>query len=1031
MPYQLLGPAEITGSLSLSSTLDVGTSATVNGNPVLTSANTNIFVTSVNGVLPTSGNVAVALTAVRTGDSASLSVSSSGAFTGSISDGTLWVISGDAVPANNGEAYIFLSGSISGSWLEISPLDVPAADARYVRQNADGAITGSFTISGSGITIGLLGNTKITQILDTSNIPSINPNTRILKSSIGINILDYENAVLKATVTGSLSGNASTSTSASYATTSSYALFAQSAPGSSPGGNVNTIQYNNGSGGFNGSSGFIFNPLYTSLNHGNANLPTNTYAFTQGTNLIATGIASHAQGNATKTYGNYAHAEGTSTIARAIGSHAEGQNTISSGSYSHAEGLSTIARGAWSHAEGHTTISSGSYSHAEGFNTISLGSYSHAEGYGTISLGSYSHAEGIFALASGSYSHAEGYGTTATGASSHAEGESTTTTGAASHAEGESTTATGDYSHAEGFGSTTIGNYSHAEGLNTNASSDTSHAEGEYTITLGQSSHAEGSYTSASGNYSHAEGGSTIALGDYSHAEGSGSVSSGPYSHAEGEATVALGTGSHAEGNNTIASGSYSHAAGNGARAIGSYSHAEGYYTSASGDYSHAQGENTKALGYGSHAEGLGTIASQQGSHAEGDTTTANGYYSHAEGGGTTATGDYSHAEGYYTIASGFNSHAEGYTTTASGSHSHAEGYNTQAIGNYSHAEGLATIASGSYQHVQGQYNIPSSNTNDLFIIGNGTSNVNRKNILTVSTSSVVVSGSILISGSLIPNTNGVSVTSSFDLGSPTNAWKDIYVSNGTINFLDGAGNVQGTVGAGSAGTVITGSLNVISYGNEELNLENQGYTNGVFTQLPKQRLTSAGIKLAADYSSGLALNAGLYTYFSDPILPWDKKITSFYVYNDLSSSMSPSLLYLPPIYNAPFIPGEIITVYNISPSSSANIKNSGSLKISCFGQGVLGVNTGAKSVTSVLNGQCPILSGSWGNYYSINSSFGYSSSLELLPGKKASFEIFNWGNFSVLTSSNYPFYNGDYSGNGYSESTYGSVYKLISVSDI
>jgi hypothetical protein len=295
----------------------------------------------------------------------------------------------------------------------------------------------------------------------------------------------------------------------------------------------------------------------------------------------------------------------------------------------------------------------------------------------------------------------------------------------------------------------------------------------------------------------------------------------------------------------------------------------------------------------------------------------------------------------------------------------------------------------------------------------------------------ITISGSILVSGSIIPATDGVSTTSSFNLGSPTNAWKDIYVSNGTINFLDGAGNVQGTVGAGSAGTVITGSLNVVSYGNEELNLENQGYNNGVFTQLPKQRLTSAGIKLAEDFTSGLSLNPGLYTYFTNPILPWDKKITNFYVYNDLSSSISPSLLYLPPIYNAPFTPGEIITVYNISPSASANIKNSGSLKISCFAQGVTAVNTGSKTVTSILNGQCPILSGSWGNYLSINSSFGFSASLEVPPGKKATFEVFNWGNFTVLTSSNYPFYNGDYSGDGYSESTYGSVYKLISISDI
>lgn len=343
-----------------------------------------------------------------------------------------------------------------------------------------------------------------------------------------------------------------------------------------------------------------------------------------------------------------------------------------------------------------------------------------------------------------------------------------------------------------------------------------------------------------------------------------------------------------------------------------------------------------------------------------------------------------------------------------------------------SYAQTAVTAQTASYVvTAQTASYVASSNVNGTVTSAATASYVNPLN------QNVIISGSILISGSIIPNTNGVSTTSSFNLGSPTNAWKDIYVSNGTINFLDGAGNVQGTVGAGSAGTVITGSLNVVSYGNEEFNLENQGYNNGVFTQLPKQRLTSAGIKLAADFSSGLALNTGLYTWGNDPILPWDKKITSFYVYNDLSSSMSPSLLYLPPIYNAPFTPGEIITVYNISPSASANIKNSGSLKISCFGQGVTGVNTSTKIVNGILNGTCPILSGSWGNYYSINSSFGYSSSLEIPPGKKATFEVFNWGNFAVIVSSSYPFYNGDYSGDGYSESTYGSVYKLISVSDI
>lgn len=534
MPYQLLGPAEITGSLLVSSTLDVGTSATVNGNPVLTSANTNTFVTSVNGVLPTSGNVAVALTAVRTGDSASLSVSSSGAFTGSIGDGTLWVISGDAVPSNNGEAYIFLSGSISGSWLEISPLDVPAADARYIRQNADGAITGSFTVSGSGITIDLLGNTKITQILDTLNNPSILPNTRRLKNSTGTDVLDYENAVLKATVTGSLSGNADTSTSASYATTSSYALFAQSSAGSSPGGSTNSIQFNNGTGGFGGVTGFLFDPFTNSLIHGTSAIATGNYSYVQGNLSTASGIFSHAEGLNTKALGNYAHSEGNVTKA--------------AGNYSHAEGAGTTTSGSWSHAEGSNTISRGIFSHAEGQNTLSSGSYSHAEGYYVTASGYTSHAEGAYTVASGQYSHVEGANTIALGNSSHAEGYNTTSSGNSSHAEGYSTLASGYTSHAEGF--TTI------------ASGPYSHAEGEYTIALGNSSHAEGYNTISQGLYSHAEGNETSASGYYSHAEGFQTKATNYNSHAEGEGTIALGISSHAEGFNTIASGSYQHVQG-------------------------------------------------------------------------------------------------------------------------------------------------------------------------------------------------------------------------------------------------------------------------------------------------------------------------------------------------------------------------------------------------------------------------------------------------------------------------------------
>ena len=48
-----------------------------------------------------------------------------------------------------------------------------------------------------------------------------------------------------------------------------------------------------------------------------------------------------------------------------------------------------------------------------------------------------------------------------------------------------------------------------------------------------------------------------------------------------------------------------------------------------------------------------------------------------------------------------------------------------------------------------------------------------------------VVSGSILVSGSIIPSTGNGTYTSSFSLGSPTNAWKDLYISHGSIIFVD------------------------------------------------------------------------------------------------------------------------------------------------------------------------------------------------------------------------------------------------------
>ena len=270
----------------------------------------------------------------------------------------------------------------------------------------------------------------------------------------------------------------------------------------------------------------------------------------------------------------------------------------------------------------------------------------------------------------------------------------------------------------------------------------------------------------------------TGIIGAMSLAEGYRVIAPGAFSHAEGSNTRANGVCSHSEGAGTKADGDYSHAEGYSAYAKGNYSHSEGYDTNAFGEASHAEGKGTEASSMGAHAEGYNTTASGYDcSHAEGDSTIASGGRSHAEGGYTIASGGFSHAEGRGTVASGSISHAEGAFTTAMGDYSHSEGRGTEVRGAYSHTEGYNTIASGIYSHVQGMYNIEDptaykkttdtsinsgktyytlsdgkfyevsspttselsnyyeytpGNAEQAFILGNGTSNANRSNALTV-----------------------------------------------------------------------------------------------------------------------------------------------------------------------------------------------------------------------------------------------------------------------------------------------------------
>lgn len=69
------------------------------------------------------------------------------------------------------------------------------------------------------------------------------------------------------------------------------------------------------------------------------------------------------------------------------------------------------------------------------------------------------------------------------------------------------------------------------------------------------------------------------------------------------------------------------------------------------------------------------------------------------------------------------------------------------------------------------------------------------------SAKTVTISGSLYISGSIIPNA-GATLTSSFELGSPTAAWNRIWVRSSSIHFVDDSGNELAKISANPAGAI-------------------------------------------------------------------------------------------------------------------------------------------------------------------------------------------------------------------------------------
>lgn len=212
--------------------------------------------------------------------------------------------------------------------------------------------------------------------------------------------------------------------------------------------------------------------------------------------------------------------------------------------------------------------------------------------------------------------------------------------------------------------------------------------------------------------------------------------------------------------------------------AVGAMSYAEGYRPIASGKFSHAEGARTTAAGTYSHAEGVGT--------------TSSGYEaSHAEGAGTTASGSWSHAEGASTTASGTGAHSEGDWTVASGDYSHAEGARSIASGTEAHAQNLGTVADQVCQTAIGKYNTE-RNTDNLFVVGNGTALNARHDAFQVDKSGNVEASGDITDGSgnvLSDKAEITETTNSIEFGE----WKLVW---GTVSMNSSSASGSGTFAA-------------------------------------------------------------------------------------------------------------------------------------------------------------------------------------------------------------------------------------------
>ena len=434
----------------------------------------------------------------------------------------------------------------------------------------------------------------------------------------------------------------------------------------------------------------------------------------------------------TQVNGGAEHAEGYATTAINWGSHSEGFNTLAEGKYSHTENHSTVA-GYASHAEGQNTKALGEWSHAQGMATSALNRYTFSFGNSTVSMENYFDKKVLTTLKNeeieAAWKKANPRFTCANGYASTAGGNNTLALGAVSTALGKETIAKGNHSLSTGYLTSAEGDNSLTSGFNNKTYGDNSTTLGSANISYGANNFITGSSNRVAFDNT---GESLLTNKNFANITLMGN------SNSIYDTTPGYPWGNDIYAENCYIEGSANELglfAGNPIKNV----HVEGYGNTSIGaniSFTHIEG----------YSNDISTFSHVGITHIEGKSNQINTSVNtvHVEGSNNKVEPsnavdglvEYAHIEGKSNKVYCNNVHVEGLGNTAIKSNAgHVGGWNNTINGDTAFAHGHGLKATGVCSFVIGRYNIENNATKPngaRFIVGNGTSDVDRSNAFAV-----------------------------------------------------------------------------------------------------------------------------------------------------------------------------------------------------------------------------------------------------------------------------------------------------------